>query len=157
MSKNLSYRRANRNDLETIIQMLGEDELGLSRENLSLPLDNAYLEAFDKIDSDPNQYLMVVEQDNRIVASCQLTIMPSLTFTGTTRLQIEGVRVLAACRGQHIGEWMIKTAIQYGASKGASIIQLTTDKKRVRAKHFYESLGLKATHEGMKICLENKK
>ena len=157
MNKNLSYRKARQEEIESIIKMLAEDELGLSRENLAIPLDKAYLDAFEQIDSDPNQYLMIVERDNQIVGSCHLTIMPSLTFTGSTRLQLEGVRVSAACRGQKIGEWMIQAAIEYGESKGASIIQLTTDKKRVQAKRFYESLGLKATHEGMKVYLENKK
>jgi len=36
---------------------------------------------------------------------------------------------------------------------GASIIQLTTNKKRVDAKRFYEQLGFEATHEGMKLYL----
>ncbi|MDF1646859.1 MAG: GNAT family N-acetyltransferase [Legionellaceae bacterium] len=156
MNNNLSYRKANQNDLEIIVKMLAEDELGLSREKVSMPLDKAYLDAFEQIDNDPNQYLMVVERENKVVGSCHLTMMPSLTFTGSTRMQFEGVRVSAACRGQKIGEWMIKAAIQYGVSRGASIIQLTTDKKRTKAKHFYESLGLKATHEGMKIYIGNK-
>ncbi len=157
MNQNLSYRKAKKEDLEVIVKMLAEDELGLSRESVVMPLDKAYLNAFEAIDIDDNQYLMVVEQNNQIVGSCHISIMPSLTFTGTTRMQLEGVRVSAACRGQKIGEWMLQSAMKYGASRGAGIIQLTTDKKRVDAKRFYESLGLTATHEGMKVYLENKK
>ncbi|MDX2346983.1 MAG: hypothetical protein QNK11_08955 [Legionella sp.] len=37
--------------------------------------------------------------------------------------------------------------------KNAFFIQLTTDKKRTHAKHFYEQLDFKATHEGMKYIL----
>ncbi len=35
--------------------------------------------------------------------------------------------------------------------KGAHLIQLTTDKKRPDALKFYEKLGFKASHEGMKL------
>ena len=33
---------------------------------------------------------------------------------------------------------------------GASIVQLTSDKSRVDAHRFYEQLGFKASHVGMK-------
>ena len=50
---------------------------------------------------------MVVEENNQVIATCHLTIMPSLTFTGQRRMQIEAVRVLEKLRGHKIGEWMI--------------------------------------------------
>jgi predicted GNAT family acetyltransferase len=40
------------------------------------------------------------------------------------------VRVAAKYRGQKICAWMMQEAIQYAKSKGASIIQLTTNKQR---------------------------
>lgn len=33
------------------------------------------------------------------------------------------------------------------------MVQLTTDRSRPEAKRFYESLGFKASHEGMKLHL----
>ena len=41
-------------------------------------------------------------------------------------------------------------------SNNAMIIQLTTNKQRSRAKQFYERLGFKATHEGMKYYIKEK-
>ena len=96
---------------------------------------------------------MVVENGDEIISTCHLTIMPSLTFIGSTRMQIEAVRVIQKYRGQKIGEWMMQEAMEYGKSKGASIIQLTTNKQRTSAKHFYEKLSFEATHEGMKLYL----
>ncbi len=154
MAQKLTYRKANINDLKTIIALLIEDNLGQAREELGNELDSRYLDAFSKIDIDPNQYLMVVENGTEIVATCHLTIMPSLTFIGSTRLQIEAVRVLEKYRGQQIGQWMIKTAIDYGKFMDATIIQLTTNKKRGNAKRFYERLGFEASHEGMKLSLK---
>jgi ribosomal protein S18 acetylase RimI-like enzyme len=96
---------------------------------------------------------MVVENKDEIIGTCHLTIMPSLTFIGSTRMQIEAVRVADKYRGQKIGSWMFDQAIAYAKSMGVAIIQLTTNKKRRQAKKFYEKLGFEASHEGMKLYL----
>ncbi len=155
MNDVLTYRKAKISDLRAIITLLLEDELGQVREHLSKELDTRYLNAFKIIDADPNQYLMIANLNKEVVGTCHLTIIPSLTFIGSTRMQIEAVRVSTAHRGHKVGQWMIQEAIEYGKLRGASIIQLTTSKKRSRAKQFYKSLGFKATHEGMKYHLKN--
>ncbi len=157
MNRQFSYRKATINDLHTIISLLLEDELGQARENLSKKLDQRYIDAFHKIDSDSNQYLTVVESGEEIIGTCHLTIIPSLTFTGSTRMQIEAVRVSQKYRNQGIGKWMINEAIKWAKLKSASIIQLTTNKKRSEAKNFYGSIGFEASHEGMKMYLEKIK
>ena len=83
MIKNPTYRKATINDLNTIVDLLLEDELGQNRESKEPELNQNYVDAFHKIDADHNQYLMAVESDKEIVATCHLTIMPSLTFTGS--------------------------------------------------------------------------
>ena len=154
MIEQLIHRKATINDLRTIINLLLEDELGQTREAKKPELDQRYIDAFHRINIDCNQYLMVVENNGEIIGTCHLTIMPSLTFTGQIRMQIEAVRILKQCRGQKIGEWKMQEAIKYGKSKGASIIQLTTNKQRTAATNFYERLGFEASHEGMKMYLE---
>ncbi len=69
-------------------------------------------------------------------------------------MQIEAVRVSGKYRGQKIGNWMFDQAISYAKEHDVSIIQLTRNKKRPKAKHFYEKLGFEASHEGMKLYLE---
>lgn len=155
MITKLTQRKAKLADLPRIIELLLEDELGKSRESKNT-LDVQYKKAFQNIDADPNQYLMVVENKSEIVGTCHFTVMPSLTFIGSTRMQIEAVRVAEKYRGQKIGKWMFDQAVAYAKEKGASIIQLTTNKKRPKAKHFYEKLGFEASHEGMKLYLVKK-
>ena len=155
MDLKLKTRRATIDDLSSIVNLLVEDELGAQREKTSDQLDQRYIDAFALIDSDPNQYLIVVELEDKIIATFHLTIMPSLTFTGSTRMQIEAVRVSEKLRGHKIGEWMIAQAIEYAKSRNASIIQLTTNVKRPRAKIFYERLGFESTHIGMKLYLKD--
>ena len=154
MIQSLTYRKAVINDLNAIVNLLLEDELGQTRESKKPELNQNYVDAFHRIDDDLNQYLMVAESNREIVATCHLTIMPSLTFTGATRMQIEAVRVAEKYRGKKIGEWMMNAAITYAKSKGATILQLTTNKKRLRTKNFYEKIGFEASHEGMKLYLK---
>lgn len=71
-------------------------------------------------------------------------------------MQIEAVRVAEKYRGQQIGSWMVDQALLYAKERGASIIQLSTNKKRQQAKHFYEKLGFEASHEGMKLYLRKE-
>ena len=150
---NLTLRKANIADLPRLIELLLEDELGATRESKSAELDERYIKAFHKIDSDPNQYLMVVKNDDEIIGTCHLTIMPSLTFIGSTRMNVEAVRVAGKYRGKHIGSWMLNQAVHFANKHDVSIIQLTTNKNRLKAKHFYEKLGFEASHEGMKLYL----
>ena len=153
--RNLIQRKARIEDLPSIIALYLEDDLGKARELRGKEIDQRYFDAFHRIDSDPNQYLMVVSLNNEIVGTCQLILIPSLTFMGSTRLLIEAVRVSANHRGKKIGEWMMKAAFQYATSNGASILQLTTNKVRARAKKFYERLGFEASHEGMKYYVKD--
>ena len=153
---NIIHRRAKLDDLKEIVSLLADDKLGRTREQAGDEIAQEYLDAFAKIDSDPNQYLMVLENDGEVIGTCHLTLMPSLTFSGSTRLQIEAVRVNSSIRGQNLGQQMIEFAINWGFDHGATIIQLTTNKERPDALRFYEKLGFKATHEGMKLYLEQK-
>ena len=83
----------------------------------------------------------------------QLTFIPYLTYQGSKRALIEGVRVDSEHRSQGIGRLMISDAISRAREKGCHLVQLTTDKSRPEAKRFYESLGFVASHEGLKLSL----
>ena len=154
MTEILTHRKATITDLRTIVALLIDDELGQTREVVGSDVADSYVQAFGCIDDDPNHYLMLVERGGEAVGTCHLTLTPSLTFQGSLRMAIEAVRVKKELRGQGIGEWMMQQAVDYAKEHGASIIQLTTNKKRPDAKRFYEKLGFQATHEGMKICIE---
>jgi GNAT superfamily N-acetyltransferase len=48
---------------------------------------------------------------------------------------------------------MVGWAIEQARARGCHLLQLTTDQRRADALHFYESLGFRATHTGMKLPL----
>ena len=148
----ISFRKAHIEDLSQIVGMLASDPLGKLREDFRTPLPEPYLQAFRQIDQDPNQELMIVENEfQEIIGTLQLTFIPYLTYQGGIRAQIEAVRIHQDHRGKGLGETLFKWAIQRAKEKGAHLIQLTTDKKRPDAIRFYEKLGFRASHEGMKL------
>jgi GNAT superfamily N-acetyltransferase len=49
---------------------------------------------------------------------------------------------------------MLAWAISEARQRGCALIQLTTDKTRTDAHRFYERLGFVASHEGMKLMLD---
>ncbi len=150
----MHYRKARREDLPFIVAMLANDALGARRENFRDPLPESYYQAFGCINKDPNQELIVVENETKEVVGClQLTFIPYLTYQGGIRAQIEAVRIRKDQRGSGLGEQLFLWAIQRARSRGAHLLQLTTDKQRPDAIRFYEKLGFKTTHEGMKLHL----
>jgi len=148
-----TLKSAEKKDLPEIIRLLIEDELGATREHFSDPLLPSYREAFRSIRKDKNQLLLVVEYKEQVIGTFHLTFMPSLSFKGSWRLNIENIHVDKRFQNQGVGTWMLQKAIALGKEKGCKIVQLTTNKKRLRAKVFYEKLGFIATHEGMKLYL----
>ncbi len=148
----MKFRKATRQDLSAIVQMLAHDKLGQLREDFRRPLPQAYEQAFEIIDQDPHQELTVVEnEDGTIIGTLQLSFIQYLTYRGGVRAQIEAVRIRADQRGKGIGETLFRWAIQRSQERGAHLLQLTTDKQRPEALRFYEKLGFKASHEGMKL------
>lgn len=154
----MNFRKALENDISAIVKMMADDILGKTRENFQNPLPIEYLNAFKIIDSDKNQELIVVENENfEIIGTFQLSFIQYLTYGGGIRAQIEAVIVQKDKRGLGIGKKMFEWAINRAQEKNAHLLQLTSDKKRPRAIRFYEDLGFKATHEGMKMHFEQKR
>ena len=83
----------------------------------------------------------------------QLTLIPGLTYSGGTRMQIEGVRVAEDLRRKGIGRRMFDWAIADARQKGVRLVQLTHHASRGPADAFYRSLGFTPSHVGMKLDL----
>jgi GNAT superfamily N-acetyltransferase len=154
MTKSLIFRLATRADLPEIVRMLADDELGRQRERYENPLPDCYNAAFEQINGNPTSELIVAEMDGRIVGTLHLIFIPSLSFQGGLRAQIESVRVDEPLRGQGIGKQMMEWVIERARQRGAHVVQLTTHNTRTDAHRFYERLGFKGSHLGMKISLK---
>ncbi|WP_101574000.1 GNAT family N-acetyltransferase [Brevibacterium sp. 239c] len=168
-------RRATESDVPGLAALLRDDALGASREGSGAEEMAGYQHAFSLIDSDPNQLLVAVDEVTNdaeshgaeshgadapqqspetrpaaLVGTLQLTLIPSLSRRGSTRLQIEAVRVGPNAQGLGLGTAVFDWAHDCGHRFGASLAQLTTDKSRADAQRFYARLGYEASHEGLK-------
>jgi len=154
MESPVTFREATRDDVTRIVAMLADDVLGAQREDYADPLPACYYDAFEAVDRDPNQELVVAEVDGRVVGTVQLTFLPGLSHRGAWRGQIEAVRVDASMRGAGLGARLLEWSIERARARGCRMVQLTSDKTRADAIRFYERLGFRATHEGMKLRLD---
>ena len=147
----VNFRRAVAADVPAIVAMLADDPLGAAREN---PADIAtYLAAFDRIDADADELLIVAERDGEVVGTLQLTFLHGLSRRGATRAQIEAVRVRADARSEGLGQRLIEWAIAESRRRGCHLVQLTSDSSRSGAHRFYERLGFTGSHVGYKLTL----
>ena len=150
----MHIREATQNDVAAIVALLADDDLGRLREDPTTPLDDAYWAAFDAIDADPYNQLVVLEDQGEVVGTLQVTFIPYLTFRGGWRAQVEAVRTASARRGEGLGRNLLEWAIDTAATRGCHLIQLTMNADRNETRRFYESLGFEATHAGMKLYLD---
>ena len=153
MGSNVRFRIATKHDLERIVEMLADDVLGSKRERNERPLPDSYIQAFQAITADPNNELLVACRGDEVIGVQQITFTPYITHQGGWRATIEGVRTSSSERGKGLGTELIRFGIQRAKERGCHVVQLTTDKKREDALRFYESLGFKASHEGLKMHL----
>lgn len=149
----LNIRLAIQEDLPAVVRLLADDPLGSQREAPDPAALDSYYHAFVEIEADPNNELIIIELEGGVIGTLQLTYIPSLTFQGSKRAQIDGVRVDQRLRGLGIGRSAFEWAIERARERGCRIVQLTTNKRRPEALKFYLHLGFVASHEGLKLYL----
>ncbi|OAI43069.1 GNAT family acetyltransferase [Verrucomicrobia bacterium SCGC AG-212-E04] len=152
-ASNLRVRRALESDLEAIVDLLADDDLGRQRETPARPLAQSYREAFAEIQRDPNAELVVLEQEGEVVGTLQLNFLRGLSLQSARRAQVEAVRIKSSVRGRRLGEFLMRWAIGRARAERCQVVQLTTHLSRKDAHRFYERLGFKSTHAGMKLTL----
>ena len=150
----IRFRRARRDDLPPIVRMLADDDLGSQRESYKEPLPESYYAAFEQIENDSNHELIVAERDGEVIGTLHLMFLPSVSYQGGLRAQVESVRVDKRFQNQGIGSEMMSWALERAKQRGAHLVQLTSHKTRVDAHRFYERLGFEGSHLGMKLSLK---
>lgn len=146
----ITFRPATRNEVADVVALLEDDMLGATREGLDLA---DYRAAFDRMTEEAANHLIVGIQDDRIVATYQITFISGLSLRAARRAQIESVRVASDLRGQGVGHRLIEDAVTRAKAAGCSLIQLTMNKSRTDSARFYQSLGFTPSHIGYKRSL----
>ena len=147
MSAALTFRLATRADVTAVVALLADDVLGRGRESGQL---DPYLAAFDAMQTEGGNQLIVGEAGDQVLATYQLTVMSGLSLSAARRAQIEAVRVDASLRGQGAGAALMADAEARARAAGATLMQLTSNASRTDAHRFYERLGYAPSHIGFK-------
>jgi GNAT superfamily N-acetyltransferase len=149
----VTIRRAVPEDLDAIVALIHDDPISAAREERSGPDDGSgYSRALSQIVEDPrNELIIAADATDAIVGTLQLTSIPGLARRGSTRLQVEAVRVAPHTRSLGIGGAMMRWAMTKAApAVGATLVQLTSDSARAEAHRFYLGLGFTDSHVGFK-------
>jgi GNAT superfamily N-acetyltransferase len=154
MQRGLTIREAARADLPAVVAIFAADAEGGHAESREGPAPMpVYEAAFERIAASPDNALYVAEHEGEVVGTFQLTIIPGLVGHARLRAKLESVHVLAAMRGKRIGEVMVRFAIDEARRRGATLMELSSNKRRVAAHRFYVRLGFAQSHEGFKLAL----
>jgi GNAT superfamily N-acetyltransferase len=152
----VELRHARAEDVLGIVAMLHDDQIAADRDSVREAEDEdedeaVYLAAFARIEADPSSELLVLtDTDGTLVGTLQFTVLPGLSRRGSSRAQLEAVRIDSARRGGGLGSQFIGWALEEARRRGCGHVQLTSDARRVDARRFYERLGFVASHVGMK-------
>lgn len=147
----VSFRDATPDDVPAVLALLTDDRLGAGRETDD---PAPYRAAFEAMRAEGNNTLVVGEAEGRIVATFQITFISGLSLRAARRAQIESVRVASDLRDRGIGRALMAEAERRARNAGCTLVQLTSNATRDRARRFYESLGYTPSHVGFKRVLD---
>ena len=148
-----SCRDAQADDLDILVRLLADDELGRMREQVSDPLPAPYGDALAEILRSDFTRLIVVEAAGAVIGSLQLTLVPHLSHVGQRRAILESVHVTPAFQGKGAGAALVQFAIAAAREAGCGQIALTSSNSRLDAHRFWKRMGFEASHVGMKLHL----
>ncbi|MFZ8757221.1 GNAT family N-acetyltransferase [Microbacterium sp. HMH0099] len=152
----LTVRRADPADLPAIVSLLADDPISAARGDRATAADtDAYRAGLDAVLTSPeNDLVVVIDGDEAVVGTLQLTVIPGMARRGATRLLVEAVRVSSARRSAGIGGALMTWVVNVAApALGVGLVQLTSDAARVDAHRFYTRLGFADSHVGFKYTI----
>ncbi|HRE20829.1 MAG TPA: GNAT family N-acetyltransferase [Rhabdaerophilum sp.] len=143
-------RPAAETDLPSIVGVLADDDVGGHGDIWSESTAPAYLDAFREIEGDRNSEILVAEQEGAVRGVLILRFQRGLTDRGGFKAILQSVFVSAHARGAGIGRLMVAEAERRAHARGASRVELVSNKKRLDAHRFYRTLGYAQSHEGFR-------
>lgn len=152
-NESIVIRPAQDDDLPSIIALLADDPIGSSRE--APGSIEAYLDAYAEMIQDPAIRLYVaVDVPGTVFGYLQVTITRHLSYRGSRRALLEDLRVAKSHRSQGIGRRLVSTSIVDAKKAGCGVIQLFVHQSRERARSFYQTLGFRADHLGLRLVID---
>jgi GNAT superfamily N-acetyltransferase len=122
------------NDLLTLYEMLNPDDPPLDRGE---KVDEQWTEML----ADDRLEIIVVEHDERLVATCVLSITPNLTRNARPFGLIENVVTHEEYRGNGFGSRCVEYAVDLAEERGCYKVMLLTGSDKAWKHEFYDGCG----------------
>jgi GNAT superfamily N-acetyltransferase len=135
-------RHATRGDLDALLALydqLNGGDLVAPREKLASILARI-------VDSE-DFAIAVATQDDVVVATCYLNVIPNLSRGGASYAVIENVVVESGLRGSGLGRLVMRHALDEAWRRGCYKTLLQTGVRDPRVHRFYEACGFSATEK----------
>ena len=101
----------------------------------------AWKQLINEINKNESLYLLVIEEDNRVVSTVQLAIIPSLTHNMRSFAVVENVVTHEAYRKKGFASMLLQEAIKIAQNKNCYKIFLETGSNRESTLNFYKENG----------------
>ena len=131
----MTIRQATPSDIPSILSLYAELHLA----DGAIPLEMAE-SSFSQAMQSGVIYFVAVE-DEKIIGSLYIAIIPNITKQCASIGFIENVVVAEKYRRKGIGKSLIEAAVQTAKDKGCYKVILSSNIKRTEAHKFYESIG----------------
>jgi len=148
----MRIRDARIDDLADVLRLLQEDTIREVSEDLSDL--TPYVAALAEILESPYSTVLVGELGGEVVATAQVTWLRRLMYAGGLVCQVESLRVSSCHRNEGLGSELMRWIIDDARRRGCARIELTSNAQRIEARRFYERMGFRASHVGLKLYLQ---
>ena len=128
-----------------------------SEENLPELTEEKINAIWKQIESNPSVNYFVLEADNKIIASCILSITPSFIRGGDGYAMIEHVVTHSDYRRRGYGKAIVNYALNYAWDNGCTEVMLLSGTQNEKAHLMYENIGFDKYRKKGFIIYKNKK
>ncbi len=152
----IDVRVAEENDIPRILKLYTELNISAVKpESDKKPSLEDYSKTLDEINSIPGYKLLVAEDENNvIVGTMVLLILPNLTHFMPSRALVENLIVDPKQKGKNTGSKLIDYAIRQAKDAGCDeIILNSSNNERTETREFYRSLGFESSYQIYSIFL----
>ncbi len=136
-------RHANKNDLAGILDLYQY----LNPDDPRLVIDEKLADHWNEICRDPYLVYFVAEEEGKIVATCNLSVIKNLTRSARPCGLIENVVTHPAYRRHGHGTAVLQKALSAARERDCYKVMLMTGRKEESTLNFYEKAGF---HRGEK-------
>jgi GNAT superfamily N-acetyltransferase len=104
-------------------------------------ITDVFMNIWNKILSDKNHHIIIVEEDDKIVSSCVCVIIPNLTHNLQPYAFVENVITDVEYRNKGLATQCLNYAKQLALNENCYKLMLLTGSKKESTLNFYEQAG----------------